>query len=211
MADGFDVSGGLRRIRRMADLSQRELAAAAGISPGTLAHAEAGTRDLPVQSLVRAAALAGLRLALLDEDGSPVEGMAGDVVRDMSGRKFPAHLDTRYSDEGWWHGPERYSRSAPWYTFDRSRYIRDLYRSRDGTPPDHQIPKAGDAPADRVAARRQAARRRELEEYQRRRRAGELRPEEPFDCTCPPECDELDDRSGPPMHAQGCACGCDIG
>jgi transcriptional regulator with XRE-family HTH domain len=202
--EGFDLCGALRRIRRIADLSQRDLAAAAGISPSTLAHAEAGTRDLPVQSLVRAGALVGLRLALLDENGEPVEGMAGDGVRDRFGRRFPAHLDTRYSDEGWWHGPERYSRPVPWYTFDRDRGRRDGRRSTRGTPSDHQLPQRGDSPAERAAARRQAARLRGIEK-------AKLRPEEPFDCSCPPGCDELDDRSGPPVHAPGCPCGCDIG
>jgi transcriptional regulator with XRE-family HTH domain len=95
VAEGFDLSGALRRIRRIADMSQRDLAAAAAINPSTLAHAEAGTRDLPVQSLARAGALVGLRLALLDENGAPVDGMTPDGVRDRLGRRFPAHLDTR--------------------------------------------------------------------------------------------------------------------
>jgi transcriptional regulator with XRE-family HTH domain len=204
MPEGFDLTGALRRIRRLADLSQRDLAKAAAISTSTLAHAEAGTRDLPVQSLARAGAVVGLRLVLVDDAGHPVEGMAENGVRDRFGRRFPAHLDTRYSDEGWWHGPERYSRPVPWYTFDRDRERRDARRSTGGAPADHQLPKARDAPAERAIARRQAVRRREVER-------GKLRPEEPFDCTCPPECDELDDRSGPPVHAPGCPCGCDIG
>ena len=29
-------------------------------------------------------------------------------------------------------------------------------------------------------------------------------------CTCPAECDQLDDRSGTPVHANGCRCHCDI-
>jgi transcriptional regulator with XRE-family HTH domain len=204
VGEGFDLCGALRRIRRIADLSQRDLAGAASISPSTLAHAEAGTRDLPVQSLARACAVVGLRIALLDENGDPVEGMADDSVRDRFGRRFPAHLDTRYSDEGWWHGPERYSRPVPWYTFDRDRGRRDARRSTRGTPSDHQLPQRCDGPAERAAARRQAARLRGIEK-------AKLRSEEPFDCSCPPECDELDDRSGPPVHATGCRCGCDIG
>jgi transcriptional regulator with XRE-family HTH domain len=203
VGDGFDLCGALRRVRRIADLSQRDLASAAAISPSTLAHAEAGTRDLPVQSLARACALVGLRLALVDENGVAVDGMATDSVRDRSGRRFPAHLDTRYSDEGWWHGPERYSRPVPWYTFDRDRGRRDGRRTNHGTPSDHQLPRPGDSPAQRTAARRRAARLRGIEKAKRR-------PQEPFDCLCPPECDELDDRSGPPVHAPACRCGCDI-
>ena len=208
---GFDLPAALRRIRRVADASQRELAEWIGISKSTLAGAESGNRGLDARVLAHAAEVAGLQLALLDENGDPVEGMTEGGVRDRFGRRFPAHLDTRYGDEGWWHGPERYSRPVPWYTFDRDRGRRDGRRGTRGTPSDHQIPKPGDAPTDRAAARRQGARRREIEEAGRRRRAGELPPEEPFDCTCPPECDELDDRSGPPVHAHGCPCGCDIG
>jgi HTH-type transcriptional regulator/antitoxin HipB len=201
---GFDVPAALRRIRRLADASQRELAERIGISKSSLAGAESGSRGLDIRVFACAAEVAGLRLALVDDAGAPVEGMAEDAVRDRFGRRFPAHLDTRYSDEGWWHGPERYSRPVPWYTFDRDRERRDARRNTRGTPADHQLPKAGDAPADRAAARRQSVRRREVEEGKQRR-------EEPFDCTCPPECDELDDRSGPPVHAAACPCGCDIG
>jgi transcriptional regulator with XRE-family HTH domain len=211
VADTFDVSGALRRIRRIADLAQRELAAAASISPGTLANAEAGRRDLPVQSLVRAAAVAGLRLALVSETGEEVASMHPDAVRDMGGRRFPAHLDTRYGDDRWWHGPERYSRTTPWYTFDRDRRRRDAARSATGTASDHRLPQPGDAPANRAAARRRAARQARVEKLERRRAAGELRPIEPLICTCPPECDELDDWSGKPVHAEECRCRCDVG
>ena len=31
-----------------------------------------------------------------------------------------------------------------------------------------------------------------------------------FDCTCLELCDELDDRSGRPVHAPECACDCDV-
>jgi HTH-type transcriptional regulator/antitoxin HipB len=201
---GFDLAAVLRRIRRLADASQREMAELIGIPKSTLAGAESGSRGLDARVLACAADVAGLRLALVDDAGTVIEGMAGDGVRDRFDRRFPAHLDTRYSDEGWWHGPERYSRPVPWYTFDRDRERRDARRTTRGTPSDHQLPRPGDAPADRVAARRQAVRRREVEK-------GALRPEEPFDCSCPPECDELDDRSGPPVHAPACPCDCDIG
>ena len=207
----FDVAGALRRIRRRADLSQRELAEASGVSQSSLSKAEAGHRGLPVDLLARCAVLAGLRLALLDESGTEVPTMAADAVRDRAGRRFPAHLDTRYGDEDWWHGQERYSRQQPWYTFDRLRYTRDHWRARTGTPEDHRVPQPGDSPADRRAARAHAARRRREEEGERRLLAGASagRPDA-FTCTCPPGCDELDDRSGPPVHADDCPCSCDL-
>ena len=206
----FDVAAALRRIRRLSDTSQRELAERIGIGKSTIAAVESGSRGLDVRVLACAAEVAGLSLALLDENGQPVEGMAADGVRDRSGRRFPAHLDTRYGDEGWWHGPERYSRPVPWYTFDRDRERRDGRRSTRGTPSDHQLPQWGDSPAERAAARRQAARVRRAEELESRRRARGWQPPEPFVCLCPPQCDELDDRSGPPVHAPACPCGCDI-
>jgi transcriptional regulator with XRE-family HTH domain len=153
-----DLCGALRRIRRTADLSQRELALAAGVSAAVISHAEAGRRGMAVDLLSRLAAVAGLRLALLDGDGRDVAGMADGAVRDEAGRRHPAHLDTRYGDVDWWHGRERYSRDQPTYTFDRVRETRDYWRGRLGTPDDHQLPRPGDAPAQRRAARRWAAR-----------------------------------------------------
>ena len=207
---GFDLCGALRRIRRTGDLSQRELAGCIGISAAAVAHAEAGTRDLPTGALNRAAAAVGLRLVLVDAHGHAVVGMADGAVRDMGGRRFPAHLDTRYVDEGWWHGESRYSRPQPWYTFDRDRYVRDEWRQRTGTPDDHQRPQAGDSPQDRKAARQRAARLRREQQWQRRLSAGEVQPVQNFVCSCPPPCEQLDDHSGPPVHAPRCPCRCDV-
>ena len=206
----FDLTGVMRRIRRIADVSQRQLAARVGTPKSTVAAAESGAAGLDVRVLARAAALAGLRLALLSADGSEVAGMAAGTVRDRAGRHFPAHLDTRYGDEDWWHGHSRYSRQQPWYTFDRARWLRDQWRRRTGTPEDHQMPQPGDSPEERKAARQRAARRRAAEEWQRRLAAGVVQPSPPFECTCPPRCDDLDDRSGPPVHADDCTCLCDV-
>ena len=205
----FATSGALRRARRLADLSQREMAEVVGLPRSTVGAAEAGARDVAVGVLARVVAVAGLRLALLDGDGSEVPPMDGGVVRDMGNRYFPAHLDTRRSEEGWWHGPERYSRREPWYTFDRDRRWRDVRREREGLPADHRLPEPGDAPDERRAARRRAARERAVEQFERRQRAGELPPLEPWLCDCPPGCAELEDWAGPPRHTAECPCGCD--
>jgi transcriptional regulator with XRE-family HTH domain len=208
----FDLPGALRRIRRIADMSQRELATVAGISASAVGAAETGRRDLPVRAIAAMATLAGLRLALVDDGGHEVGPMRDDTVRDMANRHFPAHLDTRYSDEGWWHDAHRYSRHRPWYTFDRDRRVRDAYRNRHGTPEDHQEPRSGDSPADRASARRREYWRRDAEERQRAFLAGEFASlDGGFHCTCPPRCDELDDRSGRPVHAPDCSCLCDLG
>jgi transcriptional regulator with XRE-family HTH domain len=207
----FDLCGSLRRIRRLADLSQREFAVAAGLSPSAVAHAEAGTRDLPVGALARAAALVGLRLAMLGPDGTEVVGMDPAAVRDRSGRRFPAHLDTMYSDERpsrWMHRP---SRPQPTYTYDRRRVGDESSRHHADRPPDHLLPQPGDSPHDRAAARRDEYWRRRADERERAFLAGEFagRPDA-FTCTCPPGCDELDDRSGPPVHTGDCPCSCDL-
>jgi transcriptional regulator with XRE-family HTH domain len=210
--DGFDLCGVLRRVRRMADLSQRELASAAGLSASSVAHAEAGTRDLPVAGLVRIAAVADLRLAVLDANGTEVTAMSGDAVRDRGRRFFPAHLDTRHGDDRWWYAVHRYDRPQPWYTFDRDRSARDSYRRRDGTPDDHQLPQPGDSPADRAEARRRAEWQRRQEKLERARQETVGQPwDDGFTCVCPAACAELDDYSGRPVHAPDCACHCDVG
>jgi transcriptional regulator with XRE-family HTH domain len=206
----FDLSGSLRRIRRSADLSQRELAVAAGLSVSAVAHAEAGTRELPVGALARAAELAGLRLVLLDANGHEVDGMSADGVRDRSGRRFPAHLDTHYSDERWWRYAHRYDRPLPWFTFDRHRAGRDAVRRSTGTPGDHHEPGPGDSPQERKAQRGREAGRRAEEERQRWIDAGDGPVWVDFECSCPPGCDELDDGEHP-RHAAGCPCLCDLG
>ncbi|MGY1709382.1 helix-turn-helix domain-containing protein [Geodermatophilus sp. SYSU D00758] len=209
--EAFDLSGIVRRIRRRADLSQRELAEACGIAQSTVAQAESGRRDLQAGLLARAAALAGLRLALLDGNGCEVAGMSPDAVRDLGRRRFPAHLDTHHSDERPGRYEHRFDRPLPWFTVDRHRGHRDDLRARTGTPEDHHLPQPGDSPAERRARRRRAAR--DAAE-DRRRRAGEAAGagwEDTWTCTCPAACDVLDDGSGPPVHAPDCVCGCDLG
>jgi transcriptional regulator with XRE-family HTH domain len=206
----FDLPGTLRRIRRLADLSQRELAAELHASKSSIAAAESGASGLDARTLARAAGLAGLRLALLDGDGCEISAMAAGTVRDLGGRRFPAHLDTRHSDERWWRYEHRFDRPRPWFTVDRDRAGRDALRRTHGTPEDHHPFRPGDSPQERTVARRRAALRSDREDYQRRLASGALRPLEVFTCTCPPLCDELDDRSGRPVHAENCPCSCDL-
>jgi hypothetical protein len=78
-------------------------------------------------------------------------------------------------------------------------------------PDDHHVPQPGDSPEERAEARAEARWRREEEAHRRWFEATRGRSVGPgFTCTCPPECDELDDRSGKPVHAEGCPCGCDV-
>ena len=207
----FDLSGALRRIRRRADLSQRQLAAACGLSQSAVAQAESGRRDLPVGALVRAAEQAGLRLALLDDAGQEVPGMSPGAVRDSYGRRFPAHLDTAFSDEREGRYEHRRDRPRPWFTVDVDRTARDALRRRVGTPEDHHPVRPANSPGERRARRPEAARQRRDEA--RRDRPARTAPGFPdgFTCRCPRACDELDDGNGRPVHAPGCPCGCDLG
>ena len=110
MPPDLDLAGLVRRIRRTADLSQRELAARSGISKTTIAAAEVGSRDLGVTRLALLAEVAGLRLALLDAEGREVRGMDPGGPRDATRRRLPAHLDTQHTDEvadRWAHRPDR--------------------------------------------------------------------------------------------------------
>ena len=214
------VAGLVRRIRRTADLSQRELARALGVAASTVARAENGARDLPASVLARAASLAGLRLALLDAAGTEMPGMDPRAVTDRAGRHFPAHLDTRHGDQDWWHGSERYSRTRPWYTYDRDRGARDRLRAELGRSADHQVRQPGDGPEARARARRDAAwaaraaeDRRWTEERGRRGFPDAWAPT----CTCPAGCDDLLFASSPLTarenavpHVDDCACRCDV-
>ena len=121
--------------------------------------------------------------------------MAPDRVRDLRGRRFPAHLDTVHAAERWWRYEHRFDRPKPDFTFGRHREGRDSARRRSGTPNDHHLPDAGETPQVR----------------KRTVLPGGFRAlDEAFVCTCPAGCDELDDRSGKPVHAPGCPCDCDL-
>ena len=223
---GVELPGMVRRVRRVADLSQRQLAVALEVSQTSVAAAEAGRQDWQVGLLARAAALAGLRVVLVDSQGRIVPPMAPGSPRDRAGRRLPAHLDTRHGDVDWWHGEERYSRERPEWTYDVVRETRDWWRERQGTPADHDRPGPGDSLAERAEARRRAARAVRAQrhaEYERALRAGEVEPPPGYSCCCPAGCDDLllertpapmtsDTPWGrPPVHVPDCPCRCDVG
>ena len=87
------------RVRRLADLSQRELAARVGTSASTVCRIEAGSAAPSLELFERILALAELRLAVVDRDGNRVAPVPLDLVRDNQGRRFPAHLDVAPPDE----------------------------------------------------------------------------------------------------------------
>ncbi|MEQ6898501.1 helix-turn-helix domain-containing protein [Microbacterium sp. KR10-403] len=95
---GLDTSGFVRRARRLADLSQRELAERIGAKQPRVSAIEGGA-DLSVQMFMGILATAGLRLTVVDVEGNPVEPMPDDVFHDRAGRRRPAHLDVHARPE----------------------------------------------------------------------------------------------------------------
>jgi len=130
-SDGFPVSGFVRRVRRIADLSQRELALASGVSQAAVSRIEAGAQVPSLRVLLRILAVAGLRIAVVDDDRRIVLPMAdwGDT-RDGAERRYPAHLDTILDPvRGEWWG-DVYGFVRPPETFWRDRDARDRQRAR---------------------------------------------------------------------------------
>jgi transcriptional regulator with XRE-family HTH domain len=127
----FPLSTLIRRVRRTADLSQRELAAAAHVSPSMIGALEMGRRVPGLPALQRILAVAGYDLVVVDGEGRRVLPLlVWDDVADLAGRRFPAHLDT-ILDPGyleWWGCV--YGLTAPPETFRRNRKYRDWERRR---------------------------------------------------------------------------------
>jgi 5'-phosphate synthase pdxT subunit len=133
----------LRRVRRLARLSQRDLADLAGIPLTTIARIESGAVANPglrtMDELVRAA---GFALDVTVDRGSEPPAVIAthpfDAVRDLSGRRIPAHLEVLpvgtyaglsdpYRWWGWayqWSSDPRARVPSATYTLRRGRYWR---------------------------------------------------------------------------------------
>jgi transcriptional regulator with XRE-family HTH domain len=117
-------------LRRRADLSQRDLAACAGVPASTVARLESGaTTDARLSTMAKLAAAAGHRLVIADDDDellTPEPELRGRC-RDLRGRRLPAHLDVAPAIEDslrpWW-VPKRGD-----FTFIRNRRRRDEVRA----------------------------------------------------------------------------------
>jgi transcriptional regulator with XRE-family HTH domain len=134
----FPIPGLIRKVRRVADLSQRELAARAGLSQSTVVRAEAGSRVPSLDILQRLLACAGYELIVIDRNGRVVQPMReSEWTRDLGGRRYPSHLDVllnpRYGD--WWfdgyglaRGPGSYFRDRRYRDGERDRERRAMIR-----------------------------------------------------------------------------------
>ncbi len=205
-----DVGGLVRRARRLAGLSQRGLGLASDVPASVLSHVERGARDLSVEQLADVAAVVGFRIALLDEVGAEMVPMRAAAVRDLGGRRFPAHVDVdlQPSEAGWDAQPP--AGTERWYTHRRGQPLR---------ADDHRAPDPADDPARRRAARRQTALRAAHVERQRWSAVRRLAPQpDPVPaCACPSACDDLLLAEHPLPHAlqrvphvQECRCRCDV-
>lgn len=185
MTTPLQVPGLIRRVRRQADLSQRDLAARLGVDQSVVARWETGELCPSLRVLERILAVGGFRLAVLvvaeqheqAEAAAPAEAspMRPDAVRDRQRRRFPSHLDVHDRQEVL--AGERRPH-AP------GRGRRDRLRAATGVvPSDHPTHQ------EIVRARAEVARERRVALAQRVRRLPEWTPfprSEP--CRCPAPC-----------------------
>jgi transcriptional regulator with XRE-family HTH domain len=126
---GYSLSGIVRRVRRKADMSQRELAKHAHVSPALVGGIETGERIPSLPALQRILNAANYQLVVVDADGRlviPLE--VWQDTADGADRRYPAHLDTILDPEfgEWW--ADSYGLARPPETFRRNRAYRDYQR-----------------------------------------------------------------------------------
>ncbi|GII21326.1 helix-turn-helix domain-containing protein [Planosporangium mesophilum] len=127
----YPTTGLLRAVRRKADMSQRELARAAGVSPSSVGRVESGARAASVALFSRLVDAAGMHLLVVDDHGRVITPMLDrEDLRDGAERRYPSHLDTITDPEPgeWW--ADIYGLARPPETFFRDRRLRDAMRRR---------------------------------------------------------------------------------
>ena len=128
---GYRLSEIVRRVRRTADLSQRELAKHAKVGAASIAAIETGARAPSLELLQRILNAANAQLVVVDANGRlvlPLE--VWQDVRDGADRRYPAHLDTVIDPVyGEWWG-DVYGLARPPETYHRDRVRRDYQRQR---------------------------------------------------------------------------------
>ncbi|WP_037366112.1 helix-turn-helix domain-containing protein [Nakamurella lactea] len=135
------LAGLVRRARRLADVSQRELAERAGVGKSSVARAERGREPISLTTFVRLISATGLTLALSDQHGDPVAPMRSDAITDRGGRYYPAHLDPESTSISQRVAGLERARPIPRLSFHR-RDVRDRRRARrQELPADHPGPE----------------------------------------------------------------------
>lgn len=115
-----EVSGLVRRVRRLAKFSQRQLAHELGVSQSAVAKWETGRTTPSARMLARVLQVVELALAAVKTTGEVVLPMKVPVARDAANRRYPAH--TFVWPEGWW---------APVGSEMTAYYDQILFRSED--------------------------------------------------------------------------------
>ena len=127
----YPISGLLRRARRIAGVSQRELARRVGVSASTVARAESGSIEPTLSVFARMLAVAGLHLVMVDEGGHVVTPMR-DIpdTRNGGGWRYPSHLDVILDPKSgeWW--GDHYGLARPPETFHRDHDRRRAMQRR---------------------------------------------------------------------------------
>jgi transcriptional regulator with XRE-family HTH domain len=128
---GYPLSSIVRRVRRTADFSQRELAKYAEVSPSAVAAIETGAKTPLLVTLQRILHAANYQLVVVDVAGRlvlPLE--VWQDVADGADRRYPAHLDTILDPVlgDWW--ADCFGLARPPETFRRNRAMRDYQRRR---------------------------------------------------------------------------------
>lgn len=153
----YPASGLIRRARRMADLSQRELARRAKVSQSTVARLESGDLRPSLDVMQTLLATAGLHLVVVDEEGHVVLPMRESVeTRDGADRRYPSHLDTILDPRPgeWW--ADGYGLARPPETFHRDRKRRDEMRARSRWEVRAKLLRGAPEPPNPVAAEARA-------------------------------------------------------
>jgi len=129
-AGPYPVAGLVRRARRIGDLSQRQMARLARVSPSTVGRVESGAIAPTLDVFQRLLATAGLSLVVVDATGHVILPMRDiDDTRDGADRHYPSHLDTILDPRPgeWW--ADTFGLARPPETFWRDRERRDARRA----------------------------------------------------------------------------------
>lgn len=191
----FNFADLIRRARRHAELSQREMAHAIGISKSTLARAEVDNGSVSLPVLLAALAVGGIDLIAVDDDGEAFP-LRPDGLRDRGGRKLPAHLQARVASSSesvpaHWSGSSRRNAPVRWRLRSRHQPMPMLSWQHPG-PEDVAVVRRHDA--DERAFRQIVA---QIRREDVGRRATLDPPLAPCSCsedcvrqatTCPPTC-----------------------
>ncbi len=195
---GIDVAGHLRRVRRWADISQRQLAASVGVTPAVVGRWETGGA-MTVAMFEQVLALAGLKIMVVEDDDRPTPPMRSDAVRDAGGRRYPAHLDVlpTVTNEERWDRPQN-DVFAP-YRRRRDR-LRQTLRE---IPSDHPTPTDVLQEKQIHFELQHMVRLERLRQLRQRATALGLNALEFVSCTCPVSCEES------PACPSTCPCQCE--